>query len=302
VKIKLCLLVAAFLFAGSVLVSADEVITGEKFQMFRVSPERYLQQPVILEDTFGRIDSSFSRIELQNYLTPNQYLKFSLGQCPYSCIAPRTPDIENALGKCTSGDLVRVTGTLQKVYEKRTMEQVRGKYTGGRSWEERVYVYGPLQSEYYFNVIKVEKGWGKQDSPEEMFDEGKNLTEQHYQRVSPGTIGGDPEKLVERSIWFEGAYGGFAEDFSDGEKAAGLTPDKVIKFTVKGMKMPCYIAKSGTNVEGFKNVPVGAELQIYGRIRVKETPKGLKSAFFVDRVTRTVPGEEAATPAAKTAN
>lgn len=301
-KSNLWLFVVAFVCASSIAASADETITGEKFQMFNASPERYLEQPLALEDTFGKVTSSFSRIETQNYLTPDRYLKFNLGQCPYPCIAPRTPSLEDALGRCMNGELIKVTGNLQKVNENRTMETVRGKYTGGRSWEERVYVHGPLQSEYYFNVIKIEKGWGKQDSPEEMFSEGKNLTEAHYQQVSPEAIGGDPEKLVERSIWFEGAYGGFDENFSDGEKAAGLTPDKVIKFTVKGMQMPCYVSKSDTNVAGFKSVPVGAKVQIFGRIRVKETPKGLQSAFFVDRVTRTVTKGGAGTPAAKTGN
>lgn len=298
-KSNLCLLVVAFVCTSSLVASADDTITGEKFQMFNASPERYLQRPVVLEDTFGRVTTSFSRIETQNYLTSNRYLKFSLGQCSYPCIAPRGPSLENAIGGCTDGELVRVTGNLRKVREKRTMEKVRGKYTGGRSWQERVYVYGPLQSEYYFNVIKIEKGWGKQDSPEDMFSEGKNLAEKHYQQVSPETIAGDPEKLVERSIWFEGAYGGFDENYSEDEKVAGLTPDKVIEFTVKGMKMPCYISKSEANVEGFKSVPIGAKVQVYGRIRVKETPKGLKSAFFVDRVTRTVTGGETATPEAK---
>ncbi|MEJ2745359.1 MAG: hypothetical protein P8123_06705 [bacterium] len=298
-KSNLWLFIIAFACTSSIAANADETISGEKFQMFKVSPDRYLEQPLALEDTFGRVSDSFSRIETQNYLTPDRYVKFSLGQCPYPCIAPRTPTLENALGKCMDGDLVKVTGTLQKVHEKRTMEKVRGKYTGGRSWEERVYVYGPLKSEYYFNVIKVEKGWGKKDSPEDMAAEGKNLMEQHYRQVSPEEIGGDPEKLVERSIWFEGAYGGFDEKFSEGEKAAGLTPEKVIKFRVKGMKLPCYISKSGTNVEGFKGVPIGANVQVYGRIRVKETPKGLQSAFFVDRVTRTVTKKEPDTPPAK---
>lgn len=295
---NLWLLVVVFVCAGSIASGADETITGEKFQMFNSSPERYLERPLALEDAFGKAATSFSRIETQNYLTPDRYVKFNMGQCAYPCIAPRTPSIEDAVGRCISGELVKVTGYLQKVYEKRTMETVRGKYTGGRSWEERVYVYGPLQSEYYFNVIKIEKGWGRQDSPEDMSAEGKNLSEQHYQQVSPETIAGEPEKLVERSIWFEGAYGGCDDSFSEGEKAAGLTPDRVIKFTVKGMKMPCYVSRSETNVEGFKGVPTGAKVQIFGRIRVKETPKGLRSAFFVDRVTRTVTKEEAKQPKA----
>ncbi|MCX6339871.1 MAG: hypothetical protein NTX71_08130 [Candidatus Aureabacteria bacterium] len=295
-------LAVALVCVSSLMVRADETITGQKFQLFNASPERYLEQPVALEDTFGKIVDPFSRIEIQNYLTPDRYLKFKLGQCPYPCIAPRSPSLEDALGGCMRGELIRITGNLQKVYEKRTMETVRGKYTGGRSWEERVYVYGPLQSEYYFNVIKIEKGWGRQDSPEDMFAEGKNLAEEHYQQVSPEAITGEPEKLVERSIWFEGAYGGFDENFSEGEKAAGLTPEKVIKFAVKGMQMPCYVSKSESNAEGFKSVPLGAKVQIYGRIRVKETPKGLRSAFFVDRVTRTVSKEEVATPAPKTGN
>ena len=201
-----------------------------------------------------------------------------------------------------NGELITVIGNLQKIYDNRTAETDRGKNTGGRSWEERVYVYGPLQSEYYFNVIKIAKGWGKQDSPEDMFAEGKNHTEEHYQQVSPETIVDDPLKLVERSLWFEGAYGGSDENFSEGEKAAGLTSEKVIKFSVQGMKMPCYISKSGMNVEGFKSVPIGAKVQIYGRIRIKETPKGLRSAFLVDRVTRTVTKGGTATPAAKAVN
>lgn len=301
-KFNPCLLVVAFVCAAAIAAGADVTVTGEKFQLFNSSPERYLEQPLALEDTFGQVSGTFSHIEIQNYLTSDQHLKFKLGQCSYPCIAPRSPELEEALGRCMKGELITVVGNLQKIYEKRTMETVRGKYTGGRSWEERVYVYGPLQSEYYFNVIKIEKGWGKQDSPEDMSAEGKNLTEEHYEQVSPETIVDDPLKLIERSIWFEGAYGGLNESFSEGEKAAGLTPEKVIKFSVEGMKTPCYVSKSGTNVEGFRSVPVGAKVQIYGRIRIKETPKGLKSAFLVDRVTRTVPKEKLATPAAKAAN
>ena len=292
----------AFLWVRPLMVSAEEEITGDKFQAFTVSPDRYLEQPVILEDTFEKIAQQFSRIEIQNYFTPERYVNFRMGQCPYPCIGMRSESLEDALGRCARGELIRVTGNLQKIYEKRTIETTRGKFTGGRDWEERVYVSGPLKSEYFFSVGRIEKGWGRHDSPENMFSEGKNLMEEHYQQVSPETITGEPEKLVERSIWFEGVYGGFDENFSEGERAAGLTPDKVIKFSVKGMQMPCYVSKSESNVAGFKSVPLGAKVQIYGRIRVKETPQGLRSAFLVDRVTRTVSRKEAATPIPKGTN
>jgi len=296
------LFAVAFLCVRPLMVSAEEEITGAKFQEFTALPDRYLERPVVLEDTFEKILEGFSRIETQNYFTSGEHLKFKLGQCPFPCIGMRTPSLEDAFGKCTRGELIRVTGNLQKVYEKRTIETTRGSFSGGRDWEERVYVSGPLKSEYFFSVGRIEKGWGRHDSPEDMFSEGKNLMEEHYQQVSPAAITGEPEKLVERSIWFEGAYGGFDEHFGEGEEAVGLTPEKVIKFRVKGMQMPCYVSKSESNVEGFKSVPVGSKVQVYGRIRIKETPKGLRSAFLVDRVTRTVSRKEVATPASKGSN
>ena len=56
-KSNLWLLVVAFVCASSIMASADETITGEKFQLFNASPERYLEQPLALEDTFGKVTS-----------------------------------------------------------------------------------------------------------------------------------------------------------------------------------------------------------------------------------------------------
>ena len=97
--------------AASLAAQGEEKINGDKFNAFTASPDRYLEQPVVLEDTFERIEQKFSRIETQNYLTPDRYVKFSLGQCPYPCIGMRTSTVEVGLDKCGRGDLVPVSYT-----------------------------------------------------------------------------------------------------------------------------------------------------------------------------------------------
>jgi hypothetical protein len=286
--------IVILLCAVPLSVLSEDVITGQKFQALDAAPDQYVDQSVVLEDTFQGIDKNFSRIETQNYYTPDRYVKFTLAQCPYPCIGMMA-SIEKSLEQCTPGDLVRVYADLMQINESRTMEQIQGRYSGGPSWDERVYVYGPLKSEYFFNVGHLEKGWGRKDTPEEMFAEGKNLSEAHYQKVTPAELKSDMGKFIEKSVWFEGAFEGLDTTFSKKEKAVGLTPDKNLQFKIKGVDVPCLISKSGSNLEGLKKVAPGSEVQVYGRIRAKETPDGIWGGFFVDRVTRTVPREKAPT-------
>ncbi len=266
---------------------SEDVISGQKFQALKVKPDQYVNRSVILEDTFQGIDNKFSKIERQNYYTPDRYVKFSLGQCPYPCIGLRS-SVENALADCSRGDLVSVHGDLVQIRQSRTLEKIHGRYSGGPSWDERVYIYGPLPSEYIFTVGNIAKGWGRQDSPEQMFSEGARLSESHYQKVSTADVKRDLEKLIERSIWFEGTFEGLDSNFSEREKEAGLTSDKNLQFKMKGLDMPCLISKRDMNIEGFKKVAPGTTVQVYGRIRTKATPKGVWSGFIADRVAKVV--------------
>ena len=279
-------------------VLSQEVISGEKFNAFRASSAKYMNLPVVLEDTFENIVQSFNKIETGNNLTSEMSVKFKLGQCPYSCIGTRTPLVMDSLEKVGPGDLVRVTGSLRTIEEKKKRVSVSGRYTGGPSYRERIHVYGPRPSEIYFNVSKVEKGWGRGDSPEEMLKEGQNLEEEHYREVSVAEIMDDPEKLIDKAIWFEDTYGGVVDDLTELEVAAGVTPEKVIKFKMKDQKnTACYIPFSESNLKGLKSLPAGTEVQVYGRIRVKETPKGLIGGIMADRILKIV-SREGAPPAA----
>ncbi|MDP8247856.1 MAG: hypothetical protein P9M00_06940 [Candidatus Tritonobacter lacicola] len=275
-------------------VLSQEVISGEKFNAFRASSAKYMNLPVVLEDTFENIVQSFNKIEIGNNLSSEMSVKFKLGQCPYPCIGTRTPPVMDNLEKVGPGDLVRVTGSLRTIEEKKKKRvRVSGRYTGGPSYRERIHVYGPRPSEIYFNVSKVEKGWGKGDSPEEMLKEGQNLEEEHYKEVSIAEIMDDPDKLIDKAIWFEDTYGGVVENLTELEVAAGATSDNVIKFKMKDQKdTACYIPFSKSNLEGLKSLPAGTEVQIYGRIRVKETPKGLIGGIMADRILKIVTREE----------
>lgn len=285
-------LVAAIVCAAVSSAQAEETITGDAFRAFGVSPERYLMRPVVLEDTFERIERGFNRIEMQNYLTNDRYVKFSLGQSPYPCIGLRTQAVESGLDVCGRGDLVRVRGNLIKITESRLAARVRA---GGAGWhkDDHVYVVGPLQSEYYFSVGGVEKGWGGQDVPAEMYAEGMNLRETHYAEVPAAKVNVVPGALVERAIWFSAPYGGIVNDFSEIETAAGLNAAATIKFALAGIAMPGYTAKSDATLEGLSGVPVGTPVRAYGRIRTKETGKGMLAGFFLDRMTRPAPLAEA---------
>jgi hypothetical protein len=292
-KEKVMRCIAIVLWCVPLTAGGADVITGQKFQDFVVSPASYLERPVVLEDTFEAIVQDFSKIETQNDYTPALYLKFRLGQCPYPCIGMNAPPLAKSLASCARGDLIRVTGNLQQIQEKRTMATVRGQYLGGPSWEERVYVNGPLKSEYFFSVGSVEKGWGKQDSPKDMFAEGGNLSEEQYQDIPLAEMNVEPGRLVERSLRIQGKYAGLDDVFSDPEKAAGLTSESVVKFKVEGMAMACYVPKSDTTLSAFKAIPLGNSIQVYGRIRMKDTPGGAVPGFFIDRVTKTVSAPDA---------
>ena len=269
-------------------VHSQEVITGTKFNAFTASPSDYLEMPVVLEDTFEGMVQTFSRTETQNYYTPDMYVKFKLGRCPYPCIGMKTGLLDGGLDQCAPGDLVSVQGNLAQIWQSRTMATVQGQYSGGPSYDERINVYGPLASEYIFVVGQIQKGWGKHDTPEEMLSEGKNLPVESYRDVSIAELNLEPGSLAEKCIYFQGGFGGLTSSFSDLEKAAGFTPDKVIKFTVQGEAMSNYVSRSGANMEGFRSIPQGSKIQVYGRIRLKDTPQGVLAGVMVDRVTKTV--------------
>lgn len=275
------------LVAMPLAVFSKDVISGRKFQALEAEPDLYVNRSVVLEGTFQGIDQKFSKIERQNRYTPDMYVKFILAQCPYPCLGMRS-SIQDALAKCSRGDLVRVTGDLVQIRQSRTLETIQGSYSLGPSWDERVNLYGPLPSEYLFTVGNVEKGWGRQDSPKDMFSEGSNLKESHYQKVSLADVKADLDKRSERAIWFQGTYEGLDSNFSEKEKEAGLTPDKNLQFSVKGLGIPCFIMKDDKNIEGFKQVVPGTIIQVYGRIRTKETPGGIWGGFFADRVAKVV--------------
>lgn len=292
-------LAVAVVCAAVSMTQGEETINGEAFNSFSASPDRYLERPVVLEDTFERIDRDFSRIETQNYLTGDRYLKFSLGQCPYPCIGLRTSAVESGLDKCGRGDLVRVCGNLVKITESRLAGRVR---EGGAGWhkDDYVYVVGPLPSEYYFSVGGVEKGWGRQDPLAEIYSEGSNLRDTHYAEVPAAEVNVAPGAFVERAIWFAAPYGDIGREFSELETAAGLSDATTIKFSLKGIAMPCYTAKSDATLQGLGGLPAGTPVRAYGRIRTKETAKGMLAGFFLDRMTMPASAGAAATEAAKT--
>ncbi len=291
-------LVAAVVCAAISPARAEETISGDAFKAFSASPERYLLRTVVLEDTFERIERGFSRIETQNYFTNDRYVKFLLGQSPYPCIGLRTQAVESGLDVCGRGDLVRVRGHLVKITESRLVGRVR---EGGAGWHKNDYVYvaGPLQSDYYFSVGSVEKGWGGQDPSAEMYAEGMNLRETHYAEVPAAKVNVAPGALVERGIWFSAPYGGIVDDFSELETAAGMDAATTIKFALAGIAMPPYTAKSDATSEGLNGVPVGTPVRVYGRIRTKETGKGMLVGFLLDRMTRPAPLAEATAAPAK---
>ena len=286
-------LVVSLLCAAPLTAHSQEVITGTKFNAFRASAANYMNMPVVLEDTFGNIVEQFSIIEIGNNLTSNMYVKFDLGQCPYPCIGMRTTPVMSGLDQVGPSDLVRVTGNLNTIQEKQKRVRVSGRYTGGPSYSERINVYGPKESEIYFSVSSVEKGWGKDDSVQDMAEEGKNLSPVHYQEVKAGE---DPikeeevEHLADKAIWFQGKYDGLDENLTELETAAGVSPDTIIKFTVDAGadRVPCYIPFSESNLAGFKALEKGTEVHVYGRIRKKETPKGWIAGFVADRVDKVV--------------
>lgn len=293
-----CMMAGMAMVAAFLSTQGEEKINGAKFNAFTASPDRFLEQPVVLEDTFERIEQKFSRIETQNYLTPDRYVKFSMGQCPYPCIGLRTSMVEKGLDLCGPGDLVRVHGNLVKIMESRLIETVR---ESGAGWhkDDQVYVAGPLQYEYYFSVGSVEKGWGRQDAPAEMFSEGENLHETHYTEVSAAEVNVDPGKLVERAIWFKAGFGGIVGSRTGIESAAGLTPETTIKFALKDIAMPCFVVKSADTLKGLEGIPIDNTVHAFGRIRVKETAQGTLVGFYLDRMTKTVTVGTAA-PAAAT--
>lgn len=295
---RFILAAAGMLCSIPLAVHSGEVITGAKFNAFTASPNDYLEMSVILEDTFEGVVQTFNRTETQNYYTPDMYVKFKLGRCPYPCVGMKTGLLERGLNQCAPGDLIRVHGSLAQIYQSRTMATVQGQYSGGPSYDERINVYGPLASEFLFVVGQIEKGWGKQDTADEMLSEGKHLPAENYRDVPLAELNLEPGSFVEKCIFFQGGFGGISSSFTDLEKAAGLTPDKVIKFTVQDEAMSNYVPRSDANVEGFKNIPQGNKIQVYGRIRVKDTPQGVLAGVMVDRVTKTVTIKPAAPAAA----
>lgn len=298
---KISVIVAAVLLCGLPFVAqSQEVITGEKYNAFLASSGNYMNRPVILEDTFKSIQGDFSKAETDNNLTNNRHVKFRLGRFPGACIGSRIPPVMDGLKEVGPGDLVRVTGSLREIKEKPVRIKTTGKFKSGRKYKERSRIYGPDKTEIYLNVSKVEKGWGAGDSIEEMAEEGKSLRDEDYIEVKPGDsqLERDVEagKLTDRAIRFRGDYKGIDSNLTDLEKAAGLTSENAIKFSVEsGTKtIPCYIPFSEANLQGFKNLPVGTEVIVSGRIRKRETPKGTLGGFVADRVDGVVVREETA--------
>ena len=278
---------------------SQEIITGEKFNAFRADAAAYMGRSVVLEDTFKSIVDNFNRVETSNNLTPNRHVKFRLGRSPYPCIGLRTNTVMSGLRKVGPGDLVRVTGNLKTIREKRPRIKSSGKYKSGIKYKERTRIYGPEKKEVIFEVARVEKGWGREDSFQEMVAEGKGLDESNYRLVKPGESQLekplDVEKLVARAITFKGTYEGVDVNFSELEKAAGLSLKKAIKFRVNTGKkdIVCYIPFSERTLEEFKAIPAGTRVQVFGRIRMKSTPKGVLVGFVADDIDALGGGEPA---------
>lgn len=269
---------------------AQEVISGDRFNAFRADSAAYMNRSITLEDTFKSIVDSFNKVETTNRITPDRYVKFKLGRSPYSCIGLRTSAVMNGLREVGPGDLVRVTGTLKTIKEKRPRIKSSGKYKSGAKYKKRTRIYGPTKQEVVFEAGRVEKGWGKDDSFKEMVAEGSGLDESSYTLVKPGKTqlekDIDIEKLIARAITFKGTYEGVDINFSELETAAGLNIDEAIKFKLNtGMKViTCYIPFTQKVFDEFKSLPVGTKVQVYGRIRMKHTPKGVLVGFVADNI------------------
>ena len=288
---KCAVVIAGILVIGSPLtVLSQEIISGEKWNEFIASSAGYINRSVTLEDTFGKINTDFNSIETGNNLTNRRHVKFALNQCPYPCIGLRSSPVMSGLTKIGPGDLVSVTGSLKTIKEKPPRISTTGKTKGGIKYKEKTRVYGAKRSEVYFDVGSVEKDWGSTDTFEQMVAEGKNLNDSDYLLVKPGESQLekeiDIEKLVARAITFTGTYEGVDINFSDLEKAAGLSLENAIKFSVNTGKksIACFIPFSDQVFEEFKDLAIGSRVQVFGRIRMKETPKGVLVGFVADSV------------------
>ncbi|MDD5556920.1 MAG: hypothetical protein PHN82_06695 [bacterium] len=287
----------AALACGGTAGAAEEVIGGAKIGEFAASPGTWLERPVVIEDTFDGIVQQFSQIETENNYTPEMYLKFRLGHSPYPCIGLNVPSLTRAVGACAPGDLVRVRGNLRPIQEKRERAYIRGDYSGGPSWEERVYANGPLKTEYFFSVGSVEKGWGKREHPKELFDEGAHLWETSYREIPLAELNVEPGALVEKAVRFEGTFKGLDDAFGERETAAGITAEHAIKFRIEGMALSCYLPRTDAALAAMRTVPAGSTVHLYGRVRLREAPTGAVVGFYTDRLTRLVPPP--ATPSAE---
>jgi len=194
--------------------------------------------------------------------------------------------------------LRRLTGNPPRI-------TTEGKFSGGAHYTEKTRIYGAPKTQIYFDVGAVVTDWERVATPKEMFAEGANLDESNYMEVRPGESQLEQEvsieKLVAKAITFKGTYEGIDNGFTNLEKAAGLSAYEAIKFRVNtGRKIiACLIPFSAQVLQEFKDMPSGTRIQVYGRIRMKTTPKGVLVGFIADNVDALGGGEEPPPPAKK---
>jgi hypothetical protein len=289
-KSRMTVMAVIFLLGVPRFVFSQEVISGEKWNEFIASSAGYMNRSVILEDTFKKIDDNFNRVEDSNNLTAGRHVKFRLGQCPYPCIGLRLSPVMNGLKQAGPGDLVRVTGMLKTLRQKPPRISSEGTSARGAHYKEKTRVYAAPKTQIYFDVGAVVKDWEEGATPKRMFAEGANLDESDYMEVKPGESQLEQEvgieKLVARAITFKGTYEGIDAAFTPLEQAAGLSAYEAVKFKVDtGRKtIACLIPFSAEVLQAFKEMPSGTRVQVYGRIRMKNTPKGVLVGFIADKV------------------
>jgi hypothetical protein len=304
-KSRAVVIVTIFLLGVPLYAFSQEVISGEKWNAFIASSSGYMNRSVILEDTFKKIDDSFSSVEAGNNFTSSRYIKFRLGQCPYPCIGLRLSPVMKGMKQAGPGDLIRVTGMLKTLRQKPPRIKSDGNFSGGAHYTEKTRVYGAPKTQIYFDVGAVVKDWEEAATPKKMFAEGANLDESNYMEVKPGESQLEQEvsieKLVAKAITFKATYKGIDDAFTPMEQAAGLSAYEAVKFKVDtGRKtIACLIPFSAEVLQQFKEMPSGTRIQVYGRIRMKNTPKGVLVGFIADNVDALGGGEKPPPPAKK---
>ena len=91
---------------------------------------------------------------------------------------------------------------------------------------------------------------------------------------------------MNRSVILEDTFRNIDDNFNSVEASNNLTGGRYVTFKVDtGRKtIACLIPFSAEVLQQFKEMPSGTRIQVYGRIRMKNTPKGVLIGFIADKV------------------